>query len=68
MTGSRSEGLMWRRSRSCGSNACVEVAWAGDTYYLRDSKTPDGPTLRFTTEEWNAFAHGMAAGDFVFDR
>jgi len=68
MTGARPEGLAWHRSRACGSAACVEVAWSDGTYYLRDSKAPDGPALRFTTEEWDAFAAGMTAGDFVFGR
>lgn len=61
-------GLQWRRSRACGSNACVEVAWADGLYHLRDSKTPDGPVLSFTPEEWSAFAAGVTAGDFVFEK
>lgn len=36
----------WRKStRSSSSNTCVEVAFAGSTVGLRDSKNPAGPIL-----------------------
>lgn len=57
----------WRKSAQCSSAACVEVAKRGDSYLVRDSKNPDGPTLAFTPAEWEAFAAGMVAGDFRFD-
>lgn len=37
--------MVWRKSsRSAQNGACVEVR--GDLSALRDSKNPDGPTLR----------------------
>lgn len=59
--------LTWRRSESCGSHACVEVARMENAYYVRDSKFPDGPVLRFSLEEWDSFAAGIANGDFAFE-
>lgn len=59
--------LIWRRGRACGSSACIEVAMADSTYFIRDSKVPGGPVLRFSSDEWDAFRAGMAAGDFSFD-
>lgn len=56
----------WRRSTRCGTGACVEVAKVGDSYLVRDSKNPEGPALNFTSAEWEAFAAGMAAGEFQF--
>lgn len=55
----------WQRSRRCDSNSCVEVAFLDDDVLVRDSKDPQGPVLRFTTEEWTAFAAGVQAGDFA---
>jgi len=47
----------WRRSSFCGSGGhCVEVAHlVGGHIGVRDSKTTDGPVLRFTPEAWTAF-------------
>lgn len=56
----------WRRSRQCGSGACVEVAESGGSYLVRDSKNPTGPVLAFTRAEWDAFQAGVRAGDFDF--
>jgi hypothetical protein len=53
--------------RSCGSGACVEVTKVDESYLVRDSKDPDGPTLAFTSVEWEAFVHGVQAGAFQFD-
>jgi hypothetical protein len=56
----------WRRSRSCGNQACVEVARVDDQYLVRDSKNPDAPPLSFTKDEWTTFIQGIEAGDFRF--
>jgi Domain of unknown function (DUF397) len=57
----------WRRPHSCESNNCVEVLDDGDVVYVRHTATPEGPVLRFSRAEWNAFgsqvvadAHGVA--------
>jgi hypothetical protein len=57
----------WKKSRTCSSGACVEVARVGDHYLVRDSKNPEVPPLEFTAEEWREFSQGMAAGDFHSD-
>jgi hypothetical protein len=59
--------LVWRKSRLCDSNACVEAAMVGEEIAVRDSKDPNGPILRFTVSEWNAFVKGVRAGDFHFN-
>lgn len=61
-------GLIWRRSSSCEGGACILVAHDDDEVLMRDSKDPDGPTLRFTRAEWEAFRLGVLDGDFAPDR
>jgi hypothetical protein len=53
------EGLGWRRSRYCDTNACVEVARTDDSVFIRNSSDPDGPILTFTPAEWTAFIRGL---------
>ena len=57
----------WRKARaSAPSGCCVELAPLPDGgVVVRDSKDQDGPMLRFTRDEWVAFADGMAAGEFA---
>ena len=48
--------LIWRKARSRSANgACVEVAETADGTEMRDSKNPQGPVVRYTADEWNAF-------------
>ncbi len=56
----------WRKASYCnGATACVEVAPLPDGgVALRDSKSPEGPTHRFTAGEWAAFVAGVIAGEF----
>jgi hypothetical protein len=58
--------LIWRKATASTANGnCVEIAaLPGGGVAVRDSKDPDGPSLRFTAAEWSAFADGMAAGEF----
>ncbi len=50
------EGAVWRKSSySNWNNQCVEVAQAGRTIAVRDSKNPDAGYLTFTTAEWEDF-------------
>jgi len=64
MTVNLEPGLPWRRSSACADSNCVEVAGAGQFLYLRDSKEPGVPALRFTRAEWEAFLAGVKAGEF----
>jgi hypothetical protein len=61
-----SNHLQWRRSSSCGTNTCVEIAREGDVVLVRDSKSPENPPLRFTQPEWIAFLAGARNGEFDF--
>jgi Domain of unknown function (DUF397) len=55
----------WRKaSASNGSSACVEAREVDGGVSVRNSRTPYGPTLRFTSDEWRAFVEGVRAGEF----
>ena len=60
------EGARWVKSSLSFSNgACVEVAsLPGGVVGVRHSKDPNGPVLRFTPAEWQAFLGGALAGEF----
>lgn len=60
-----SEPWRWSKSRRSGTNGnCVEVAMLPDVVLVRNSKDPNGPVLRFTRAEWEAFVGGVEDGDF----
>jgi hypothetical protein len=50
--------LRWRKATYSSGNGgnCIEVATAGRTVAVRDSKDPDGPRLAFGPHAWTAFA------------
>lgn len=59
-------GAQWfKSSRSSQNGQCV--SWSFDhvpgMVAVRDSKSPDGPTLIFTPQEWNAFLDGARKGE-----
>lgn len=57
--------MIWRKSSySESAGACVEVADDGDDRFVRDSKDPGGPRLRFPRAAWAAFVHGVTEGEF----
>jgi hypothetical protein len=59
-------GSDWIKSSLSFSNSnCVEVADlpAGEIG-VRDSKDSEGPVLRFTPGEWQAFLGGVRNGEF----
>jgi hypothetical protein len=60
------ETLVWMKSSRCDSSQCVEVAAVADDVMIRDSRNPSGPILRVSRADWNAFAAGIAHGDFQF--
>ncbi len=59
--------LRWfKSSYSAANGACVEVAFAGATVAVRDSKDPGGPVLRFDTGAFADFIGSVRDG--AFDR
>ena len=55
----------WRKSsRSTGGNDCVEVAQAGTSYLIRDSKNPDGARLAVRPQTWAAFIRDIKHGAY----
>jgi hypothetical protein len=59
-------GPYWIKSSLSFSNSnCVEVASLPEKEIgVRDSKDVDGPFLRFTPDEWDAFIGGVRNGEF----
>jgi Domain of unknown function (DUF397) len=57
--------VRWRKAkRSIGSgDNCVEVAQAHHVIAVRDSKNPDGPTLRFDRSAFRSFLGKIQVGD-----
>jgi hypothetical protein len=54
-----------KSSLSLSNGNCVEVAsLPGGQIGVRDSKDPEGPVLRFTSDEWRAFLGGAHNGEF----
>jgi hypothetical protein len=55
----------WRKSsRSTGGNDCVEVAQAGTSWLVRDSKSPDGQHLAVRPQEWATFIGHIKDGAY----
>jgi predicted secreted Zn-dependent protease len=54
----------WRTALNCNGGTCVRVAAAGQMIIVGDSKSPDGPILRYTSAEWREFVSGVKNGDF----
>jgi hypothetical protein len=60
----RNTGTAWRKSQWSGTGNCVEARTGRDFVEVRDSKHPQGPILRFTFSEWDAFLEGVSSGEF----
>jgi len=53
----------WRTSsHSTGGNDCVEVAQAGTSCLVRDSKNPGSARLAVTPQAWAAFTGAIKHG------
>lgn len=51
----------WKSTRSAGSGGqCVEVATAGTTWFVRDSKNPIGAVLAVSPAAWVSFLNTVA--------
>lgn len=56
--------LDWRKARrSMGNGACVEVASAGRSVFVRDSKNPRTAMLGYPAGAWRIFLSGAKQGD-----
>jgi hypothetical protein len=53
----------WRKSSFSQPGDCVEWICAEALVYVRASKDRDGPTLKFTHDEWEAFIAGVKSGE-----
>jgi len=58
--------VVWTKSSLSFSNGnCLEVTeLPGGSVGVRNSRDPDGPVLRFTQGEWDAFLGGARLGEF----
>ena len=66
MTGSVMTGSTWvKSSLSFANGNCVEVSDQPEgTIGVRNSRDREGPVLRFTSDEWQAFIGGVRKGEF----
>jgi Domain of unknown function (DUF397) len=54
-----------KSSLSYANGNCVEVSdQPGGTIGVRNSRDSEGPVLRFTPDEWQAFLGGVRNGEF----
>lgn len=58
--------MAWQKSSFSSGNTdnCVEVRLVAGGVEVRHSQDPDGPTLTYTTGEWDAFVNGVRDGQF----
>jgi Domain of unknown function (DUF397) len=66
MSGSVMTGSTWvKSSLSFANGNCVEVSdQPENTIGVRNSRDREGPVLRFTSDEWQAFIGGVRKGEF----
>ena len=58
-------GLQWRKARrSVGNGACVELSSVSGWVFIRDSKAPEGPILRYHAEAFQSFLGAAKEGAF----
>jgi Domain of unknown function (DUF397) len=64
ISGGRGRKRTRRKRTRTDSTGRVEVMFVDGRIALRDSTDPDGPVLRFTPAEWEAFVGGVRRGEF----
>jgi hypothetical protein len=65
LTVNLTDARWFKASRSSGNtDNCVEVAFVDGVVAVRDSKDRQGPTLQYTSGEWEAFLAGVKSGEF----
>ena len=55
---------VWRKSTASGGTNCAEVCVTSESVLVRNSQSPDGPVLKFSLAEWEAFLIGVCDGEF----
>lgn len=60
MSAADQPGMLWRKSSACAPTECVEVAFARERIFVRDSKNRERAVLEFTYEEWRTFLANQA--------
>lgn len=56
--------LDWRKSSYTARDECVEIADAGGSAAVRDSKNPRGAQLRVPTGRWQSFVARIKGGHY----
>jgi Domain of unknown function (DUF397) len=57
----------WRKSTFSQGGDCVEWRFADSSIFMRTSKDPSGPVLKFSYSEWRAFIAGVKDGQADLD-
>lgn len=56
--------LAWHVAANCDGGSCIQVAAAGELIVLGDSKSPEGPLLSYSRDEWETFVTAIKHGEF----
>lgn len=65
MTAPHSPAIVWLKSSACVPGNCVEVAFGERAVFVRDSKNPSGPILKFSPDEWRDFLRLARTGKII---
>lgn len=64
MTQSDPSQSAWRIAKKSAGENCVQVKLDGDVIVVGSTRSPDGPFLSYTNDEWAAFLDGAKKGEF----
>ncbi len=65
MTRAQPDPIAWRRSSSCESGVCIEIASLDRAIAIRDSVSPEGPVLTCAPRQWEIFVAAVKDGAFI---